>query len=191
MTSIMASRYFEVEDDVYVPGRWYLDTPHDESDREVEDWHFTQGHPAQVPAKLRFPIHVPGRPLDFSMAALGIPVVRAELASIFAKLARDDVQILPVVVDGQAEPYHIIVATLIKCIDDRTSKEVAYWTPEDGVPEKIGQYEHVYGLRIDPAKVGDAKVFRTWGWAGTLIVIQEIKEALERVGTTGVKFQEV
>jgi hypothetical protein len=34
-------------------------------------------------------------------------------------------------------------------------------------------------------------VFRTEGWAGTLIVSEEIKEALERMGATGTKFEEV
>ncbi|HYH98162.1 hypothetical protein [Hyalangium sp.] len=46
-------------------------------------------------------------------------------------------------------------------------------------------------MRIDPSKVGDAKVFRTWGWTAALIVSEEIKEALERIGTTGTKFKDV
>ncbi|TQF12685.1 hypothetical protein FJV41_27835 [Myxococcus llanfairpwllgwyngyllgogerychwyrndrobwllllantysiliogogogochensis] len=46
-------------------------------------------------------------------------------------------------------------------------------------------------MRIDPTKVGDAKVFRTWGWTGTLIVSEDIKEALVGAGVTGGKFEEV
>jgi hypothetical protein len=46
-------------------------------------------------------------------------------------------------------------------------------------------------MRIDPSMVGDAKVFRTWGWHIALIVSEEIKDALERIGATGVKFKEV
>jgi hypothetical protein len=46
-------------------------------------------------------------------------------------------------------------------------------------------------MRIDPSKVGDAKVFRPWGWTVALIVLEEIKEALERVGATGTKFKDV
>jgi hypothetical protein len=49
----------------------------------------------------------------------------------------------------------------------------------------------VDGLHIDKTKVGEARVFRLEGWAGSLIVSENIKQALERVGATGVKFEEV
>jgi hypothetical protein len=68
---------------------------------------------------------------------------------------------------------------------------VQRWTPEDGLPEKVGQYYAVDDLRIDKAKVGEARVLRPEGWAGTLIVSEDIKVALERLGATGVRFTEV
>nr|WP_233587362.1 suppressor of fused domain protein [Corallococcus sp. CA049B] len=46
-------------------------------------------------------------------------------------------------------------------------------------------------MRIDPTKVGGARVFRTWGWTVALIVSEDIKEALEHANITGVKFREV
>ncbi|RKH74907.1 hypothetical protein D7Y21_41135, partial [Corallococcus sp. AB045] len=46
-------------------------------------------------------------------------------------------------------------------------------------------------MRIDTTKVGNAKVFRTWGWTVALIVSEDIKEALEHANITGVKFREV
>jgi hypothetical protein len=46
-------------------------------------------------------------------------------------------------------------------------------------------------MRIHPSKMGDAKVFRPLGWTAVLIVSEEIKEALERVGATGTKFKGV
>jgi hypothetical protein len=97
-----------------------------------------------------------------------------------------------VVINGQTDQFCILNATrLVRCIDDKASEEVRYWRPQDGRPEKTGQYRAVYGLRIEPAKVGDAKVFRPWGWTVALIVSEEIKEALERIGATGVRFKEV
>lgn len=47
------------------------------------------------------------------------------------------------------------------------------------------------GLRIDTSKVGDARVFRTWGWHSPIIVDEEIKDALEANGIFGGKFEEV
>ena len=46
-------------------------------------------------------------------------------------------------------------------------------------------------MRIDKEKVGNAKVFRPEGWSGTLIVSGEIKDAMEALGATGTRFQEV
>ncbi len=46
-------------------------------------------------------------------------------------------------------------------------------------------------MRIDPAKVGDANIFRTWGWVVTLIVSERVKRAMEAEGITGAKFIEV
>jgi len=80
---------------------------------------------------------------------------------------------------------------LIKCIDETATEEIERWTPEDGRPDKIGKYRAVYGMRIDPSKVGGAKVFRTWGWSVALVVSGEIKDALEAAGITGLEFKEV
>ncbi|MCY1046791.1 suppressor of fused domain protein [Corallococcus sp. bb12-1] len=114
------------------------------------------------------------------------------MANLFTKLAPDDVQIIPVDVAGQSEPYFILVATRnIRCIDDERSAEVQYWQPEDKRPEMTGEYRAVSDMRIDPAKVENAKVFRTWGWTGSLIVSEDIKDALECADVTGAKFQEV
>jgi uncharacterized protein DUF1629 len=108
--------------------------------------------------------------------------VHSRVAEVFAELAPQDVQLLPVEVEGQQEKYFILNATrLAKCIDDLASEEVHYWRPEDGLPEKVGTYFSVSGMRIDTSKAGDAQVFRTWGWAA-LIISEDLKEALERLG---------
>ncbi len=190
----MPMRYFELLDDVELPGRWELGDPTDENGREVSNpWMFRKGEPIQVEERLRVPLDRPGKPLDFSTAGVGVtPVVHARMASILTRLAPDDVQLFPVKVAPESEPYFLVnVARTVRCIDDEASEEVRYWKPEDGRPEKVGKYRAVSGMRIDPAKVGDAKVFRPWGWTVALIVSEDIKDTLERAGVTGVKFSEV
>jgi hypothetical protein len=188
----MAQRFFELYDDVYGPRRWHLTNPTDSSGREVEDpWQFTDGRPVQVGERLKVPIEHSGKALDFTMAGLSIPVVHVKVAMVFAERANKDVQLIPVDVKGHPEEYFILVATrLIRCIDEKRSK-VQFWRPEDGLPHKVGTYYAVDDLHIDKATVGDAKVFRPEGWRGTLIVSEEIKNALERIGATGTKFIEV
>jgi hypothetical protein len=189
----MPMRYFKLCEDVHVPGRWELDTPVDSTGRELGSWLFLRGEPVHVEGPLHLRSFQPGKPIDFSLADAGsIPIVHSKVADTLARMAPLDVQLFPVKVDSQPEPYLLVNATrIVKCIDDEASEEVVYWKPEDGVPEKVGTYFSVSGMRIDPTRVGDAKVFRTWGWHIALIVSEDIKEALERTGATGMRFEEV
>ncbi len=103
-----------------------------------------------------------------------------------------EVQFIPVGVDGQTEPYFILNALrVIECIDDARCEAVLYWGPEDGEPEWVGEYRNVDGLKVDPAKIGNANVFRTWGWLVALIVSERVKLAMEAEGITGTDFVEV
>ncbi|SET78483.1 imm11 family protein [Stigmatella erecta] len=187
----MSKRFFKLADNVYVPHRWDLGTPVDHQDRQVDDRPFTCGTPVPITGRLRIPVENAGKPLDFTEASVGLPVVHVRVASIFAQLAPEDVQLIPVDVEGQPDQYLILVATrLIRCIDEQASR-IQLWTHENGVPDMVGKYFSVRDLRIDRTQVGSAQVFRPEGWTVALIVSGEIKDALERMGATGVRFQEV
>jgi hypothetical protein len=187
----MSKRFFKLADDVMVPHRWHLDTPRDSQGREVDDWRFTSGEPLNITDPLRIPIEIAGKPLHFTEANVSVPVVHVRVASLFAELAPDDVQLIPAEIAGQPDQYLILVATrLIRCIDEQASR-IELWTHEDGVPHKVGQYSSVRDMRIDKSKVGSAQVFRPEGWEIVLIVSGSIKDALERMGATGTRFEEV
>ena len=120
-----------------------------------------------------------------------VPVVHVKVASMLRELAPNDVQLIPVDIEGQPDQYLILVATrLIRCIDEQASR-IELWTQDDGVPHKVGQYFSVRDLRIDKATVGNAQVFRPEGWEVSLIISEEIHDALERMGATGTRFEEV
>ncbi|HEX8702254.1 MAG TPA: DUF1629 domain-containing protein [Myxococcaceae bacterium] len=187
----MPPRYFSLSDDTYFPGRWHLATPLDSQGREVDDWQFSEGKPLQLQERLKVPVEHAGRPLDFSEAGIKIPVVHVKAATVFLELAPSDVQVIPVEIEAHPDQYLLLVATrLIRCIDEKASK-VQFWTPEDGAPHKVGKYYAVDNLRIDKTKVGAARVFRPEGWPGTLIVSEDLKNALQHMGVTGAKFEEV
>ncbi|NVJ26280.1 MULTISPECIES: imm11 family protein [Myxococcus] len=188
----MPSRFFRMAEDVQA-GNWYLGDAEDSRGQEVEDpWMFRGGRTVRVEGPLSIPIDEQGKALDFSLAGVGLaPIVHVKVATLVSELAPDDVQTVPVSIKGHPDQYLILVATrLIHCIDEQASK-VQFWEPGDGMPQKVGQYFAVNDLRIDVTKVGDAKVFRTAGWDLALIVSEEIKQALERIKTTGVKFTPV
>ena len=187
----MEPRFFKLYDDVHAQRRWHLSTPVDGQGQEVMDWDFTSGVPVDVKGLLRVPVEQEGRALDFSEAGTMIPVVQVRVAALFSELAPRDVQLIPVDIEGLPEQYLLLVATrLIRCVDEKLSR-VRFWKPEDGFPDMVGQYRDIRDLRIDKSKVGDAKVFRPEGWEVALIISEDIKDALERMGATGTKFEEV
>nr|WP_309889867.1 DUF1629 domain-containing protein [Archangium sp.] len=185
-------RYYELEDDMRIPTRWHLRHPVDEHGRELNPWQFTEGRRLELQGLIRFPVRPDGVTLDFTRDAFATPVVHGRVVQVFEQLGLQEVQFLPVQVEGHPGPYFILNALrIIRCIDDARCEEVEYWRPEDGQPERVGEYQSVMGLRIDPTKVEDAHVFRPWGWTLILLVSEDVKQSLEREGLTGLRFTEV
>ncbi len=184
-------RYFELLDDMRSAGRWLLGSPVDEQGQEINPWQFKKGKVLELGCVPRFPLQVPGAPLDYSWAAFSIPVVHGRVVQVFKRLGIEETQFIPVRVEGQAEPYFILNALrIIRCVDDARCRQVEYWEPEDEQPEKLGEYRVVSGLRVDPTKVGEARIFRPWGWRVALVVSEGLKQALEQEGITGTRFVE-
>src|ERR1041384_3118796 len=166
----MSQRFFKLADDVYVPRRWHLGTPVDSLGAKLNDWDFKRGRPVPIEGRLKVPIKIAGRALDFSEAGLRVPVVHSRVGSMLAEHASNDVQLIPADIEGQPDQYFVLVATrLIRCIDEAASK-VQFWRPEDGSPEKVGQYWAIDDMRIDKDQAGNAKVFRPEGWETSLII---------------------
>jgi len=185
-------KYYELLDDRNHPGRWHLRSPVDEHGQKINPWQFDEGRWLEPHGAIRFPVRPDGVELDFSWAAFSILVVTHRFVRLFERLGIQEVQFLPVQVDGHAGPYFILnTLRTVRCIDDARCEEVRYFTPEDGQPEKVGEYRLVRGMRIDPAKVEGARVFRPWGWTEALVISDDLKQALEREGLTGTRFTEV
>lgn len=197
------TKYFKLYDDKYIPGRWHLGMPlfadgedEDSGDPETRElfdtYRFLEGRVLEIEGPIRLVVKPVGVALDFSQAQ-GIPIVNRRVVSLFDRLGlQKKVQFIPVEVEGQTEPWFILnVLQLIRCIDDARCEEVLYWLPEDNRPDKLGQYRNVAGLKVDPEKIGDAHIFRPWGWKVVLIVSEHVKSAMESEGITGIKFLEV
>jgi hypothetical protein len=184
-------RYFELVDNMDIQGRWLLGKPMDAQGGRIDPWQFSHGRSVEAPSNMRLRLRVPGNPLEYSEASFAIPVVSRRLMELLERLDVGDVQFFPASVEGHEESYFVLNATrLVDCIDESRCLRTVRWTPEDGRPDKIGEYRVVEGLRIDSNKVGDARIFRTWGWP-VLVVSENIKDAMEREGITGTCFTEV
>jgi len=196
MKAQLEQRYFDLDDNLYVKGRWHLVDPTDQSGADVSVA-FWQGKLARIatPVRLQHSDAVErGNPLDYTVISGDrIPVVSVRVAEIFERLAPDDVAFVPAMVDGFPEQYFVVnVLTVRRCIDEAACDEFEKFTEEDRAifPEKVGRYRLVWGLKIDKSKVQDAKVFWTWGWSA-LIVNEEIKNAFKVARVRGAKFVEV
>lgn len=190
----LQNKYFELRDDMSSPDRWVVEqTGFDEKGRKSDVWQFTRGAPLELEGRPVLGITYPGPALEFSLTAMGTPVVAQRVVSLFEPLGlQHEVQFISALLEGWAEPYFILnTLRLIRCIDVDRCEEVRLWEPRHGDPKKVGQYRNVVGLRVDPAKIGDTHVLRPWGWRGTLIVSERIKQIMERAGITGTKFVEV
>jgi hypothetical protein len=182
-------RFYDLMDDRRSHTRWHLGGPVDAQGQEIDPWQFKEGERLDLGCVPCFPLDAPGSPLDYCWAAFSIPVVHDRVVRLFERLGVEGVQFLPARVEGHPEPHFILNALrIIRCIDDTRCEEVRYWRPEDGQPDKVGEYRVVAGLRIDPAKVGDADIFRPWGWRVALVISEELKQAMEAAGITGTRF---
>ena len=185
-------RYYDLTDDRTTRTRWHLGSPQDAQGQRISPWQFFKGQSLELRSVPRFPLDVPGQPLDFCWAAFSIPVVHDRFFQLFQRLRVQNVQFIPAQVEGHAGPYFILNTLLtIRCIDDARCSDVQYWKPEDGQPEKVGRYRYIQDLHIDPSKVGDAQIFRTWGWSLGLIISEDLKQAIEAEGISGTRFVEV
>jgi hypothetical protein len=188
----MTRRFYDLTDDMTQPERWHLRHPVDEHGQEIDPWQFTEGRRLEPRGLIRFPVRPDGLELEFTQDSFLNCVVHRRVVQLFERLDIQDVQFIPVDVEGHAGPWFILNALrVLRCIDDARCAEVRYFKPEDGQPEKVGEYKYVRGMRIDPAKTEGSRVFRPWGWTLSLIVSEDLKEALEREGITGPEFTEV
>jgi hypothetical protein len=174
-------------DDMNISERWHLGVVL--TDDGVEPL-FDDGIRCE-PRPLFAEVTRPGRPLDFTVSAFNTPIARASLANAISTAAGSDVQCLPAAIEKQVGFCVVNAIRVVRCIDEDRSR-FGKWTEQDGRPDKVGKYRGVPHLRVDPRMIPeDAHFFRLKDWEVVLIVSEPVKDAMERAGCQGAKFQEV
>jgi hypothetical protein len=179
-------RYFDIIPDDRLP-QWMLDVPLNSNGDECDPWPFTEGHRLCDYGPLTIPIEYPGPAMDFSFAHFGIPIVSPEVGNKFRLVAGEDVQLLPAKLSDGRSMYVLVVARLEDCLDHERST-LTYHQPGTGRPDKIGKPNMVVKLIIDPKRARGRKVLRIRDWEESLIVSEEVAEAMQQWEVTGVKF---
>jgi hypothetical protein len=184
--------YFRVLDDnVNYADRWYLDEPLAKTGEEIDARLFGYGEPYDGVAPAIVPIQYKGKQVAFTLAAFDMPVVSTKVANIVRAVCVPEVQWFPVIVDDGMHGYEIMNAICVEdCVDEEAS-EVLKWRPEDGRPDKTGQYRSITKLLISPRRVANRHIFRVKGWEVALIVSDRIKAELCAVEDLGIRFEPV
>jgi hypothetical protein len=132
-----------------------------------------------------------GPPTDFFFTHFDVPVIHKRAIEALRQLCPSDFQAIDIILADNVFDYAILnVMTLIDCIDKRQSR-FSYWTEEDGVPEKIGQFSSMDHLVIDPMVVGSHDCFRPIGWEVAMLVSERVKATFEQLGIRGASFYPV
>jgi hypothetical protein len=204
----MTERYYELEDDLDMEGRWYLNGISDKEGIEFDSRDFTYGKHVDVGPPLRLslndehdmvevtpPLKVSlrrkGKSLDFTYADFDMPVVTAAVGQLLADIAGSDIQRIAVRVGSRKEEYDIInIISCVPCIDTKRS-EIEWWTREDERPDKIGKPRMITRLVINQKSVSGANIFRPEGWEVVVVVSDKVRKALQEAKVTGVRFRNV
>ena len=181
-------RYFDLSDDVAVPGRWHLGEVRRADGTEPR---LRAGMPLEPVEPLTVSVTHPGRVLEFSLTSFGIPIASAKLGEQIAALAPGDVQLVPVKIGGQEGMVALNALRLIECVDEAQSI-FSKWTERDHRRDLAGQYRQFVRLVLDSKAIPlDAHFFRVKGWKIALIVSEVMKQRMEEAGCFGARFVSV
>jgi hypothetical protein len=139
--------------------------------------------------------------LDYSDYPFGpglIPVYSSRLRLLMEDLKVNEIQYLPIKIkqrDGKKEVFGYTIANYLKIIDCLNREKSVYqvWTKDNLLfwekrPYMLGTFRDVTKTVLDKGKIGDAKIFRLWGWKMMVVLREDVKQAIEGAGITGCDF---
>lgn len=190
----MHAQLYRLVVDPKLEDAWFLDTPVPSSG---DEWAFQRinrgtalGGNDLEPWRTKF--SRPGYTLPFSFAGFDVPVVDAALTSFFRAEVPSQVQFVPLLLSGANSGHNILIATQsISCVDVERS-ELTIWGPDDGRPEKIGQYRMFTRLRLNRAAVpNETHIFRVRGWEIALVVSDVLCDRLRQTARVGLAYEQL
>jgi len=184
------SNYFELDWDPEFPGPWWLGEVTSET-APIDCRIFTYGVKERVDGRLRVPIRELGQPLALTFAAFSVPIATREIADIFEKFAPEALQRFPVWIDGLPQPYQVLnVVNLFDAVDRERSSYVL-WRPQDGRPDKEGDFRQFDRMIFRRDITPPPHLFRVKGWKVVLVVSRPLMDALGGAALRGVKFSPI
>jgi hypothetical protein len=180
-------KYFELNDDINYPNRWYLGDI-----LEVDNWEISTSKPVGV-SNLQIEIVRDGNEMDFTFTeAYGVPIVSKKVKDALDSLP--EITFVPVQIlnrDCNTEYFVLIISAAIDCVDDDSSEFQKFEENDPVRPDKAGEYRAFIKLRLNVKKIVDIDVFRLRKFEIAVIVSEQVKNSLEAIGTTGMDLSTV
>lgn len=156
------------------PDRWFLGSPITEAGEELDARIFLDARVLHDIGRLRLPITQEGAHQDFTMAEWEMPVLENSFAEELLSVAPNDVQLIPIAIEGEQHPFSVLnVLHRIRCLDESRST-ITWWPANAAIADLAGTYLTVSDIHIDPTRVGASQMFRIDGWVSALIVSEPV-----------------
>ena len=200
--------YFEITDWFEQPGRWHLGAPKNQSGVELDPRLFTEGnrycgqtayppndqttikdYTLEVPFVI--PVQEGTRPLDFTLGSFNMPVVTERIGEHLESCCAGEIQLIPAQIVALDRHFEILnVLHLVDAVDPERS-EISWRTRESATGSRVRSFAGISRLVLKAKELSGARIFRLKDWESPLIVDQTVKNVLEGLHPTGVKFSEI
>lgn len=183
-------RYFELIEDVERDGRWFLGAMTVDGE-SIDARVFTYARPYNREGRLRCSVERSGERLDFTYGSFRSPIVTPRLMSELSDLASDNVQFLPIAIDGAGDYYVANVVRGVDCVDEARSRFTKF-DATSARPDRVGEYEIITKLVIDRLRAAHGgNIFGIKRWHPALVVSEPIVDLFVRNEWTGVRIEPV
>ena len=182
--------WYRISDDVDFPNRWHLDTVLPSDGDKWAFWSLLSSTPDDKKIGWKVGIQHPGEILDFTFSGFDVPILNERTKKKLASICPEEIEMIPVEVEGTSEPFHILCAlNEIECVDEYNS-DFTKWQDQDGRPDKIGEYRMFTRLTLDPHKIPKGvNIFRIAGWQVALICSEKVRTRVGEI--SAIKYERV
>jgi hypothetical protein len=184
--------FFQIRDDLYEFGRWFLKSPHYKSGENINPWIFSQGEFFEQKGEMIVDFRREGTEIDFTLCAFDVPLVNAKFKNYLLSHFKCDIQFIDVEIRNLTGTYYIMnLISVYPCLNFLESKAV-FWKEEDGIPQKTGEVRRVEQLIIDPTKIpSEALLFRVKELENHILCTKKFADEIVLSRLSGIKFESI
>ena len=127
---------------------------------------------------------------DITFGPFDVPIINSRAYSALKYLDGSAIQFIPVSVKGIDDNYWIANLLIKSDILDEVQSKIMWWKPEDGRPDKLGEYrmvsKAVARLDVEIPSLSRLKKFDI-----SVVVNENTKQTISEYELTGIDFEKI